>query len=643
MKKIVLTLLVWMILAMHSPNGYAEGTTTPSGIPISDMEETVDHIMNTHIGEEVPGASVSIVQNGEIVLQKGYGSANLEEGVPVDSETTYMEAGSVSKLFTWTAIMQLVEEGQITLDTDIREYLGEGKLNLTYDEPITFNHLMTHTAGFEERVENLTVYDTDNIYELEDYLFADKQPKQIYPPGEVIAYSNYSTSLAGYIVEQITGMPFKDYIQQFILDPLEMEHSTFDLRYDLIPGLMEDKAIGYTRAGDQWSAKPTSYINDVPAGALTTTANDLAHFMIAHLNTEGTGPYSLFKDQETLETMHQTLYAPHSELSGNAHGFWERQAGSHRLLEHAGNTDAFSAMLSIVPDEQFGIAVLTNMDGEMAGIRRELADALIGKSEEVSEVSDEFNHSEDVQGRYRSARAVETGPMKIMPFLSDSDSVISANSDGSINLTVAAMGVDVDYIETSPYLFERVSSENTLLDNAGMNTNKLFFKTNENGDVVMLTRGNIADELPVPFTESLLFFYVLIGSAAILSIGGLVWGVIRSIRNYRRAKRNQPLIKSLLYRGATLWSLVGVLTVVNFVMILLQLASNPFQEWSNFTVHVIGFWVLILAAIVSLYPIGKGWRVQQGSYVIKVFIILVGLSLIGLFYILFFINFLFIG
>ncbi|MCM2677917.1 serine hydrolase domain-containing protein [Alkalicoccobacillus plakortidis] len=265
MKKIVLTLLVWMILAMHSPNGYAEGTTTPSGIPISDMEETVDHIMNTHIGEEVPGASVSIVQNGEIVLQKGYGSANLEEGVPVDSETTYMEAGSVSKLFTWTAIMQLVEEGQITLDTDIREYLGEGKLNLTYDEPITFNHLMTHTAGFEERVENLTVYDTDNIYELEDYLFADKQPKQIYPPGEVIAYSNYSTSLAGYIVEQITGMPFKDYIQQFILDPLEMEHSTFDLRYDLIPGLMEDKAIGYTRAGDQWSAKPTSYINDVPA------------------------------------------------------------------------------------------------------------------------------------------------------------------------------------------------------------------------------------------------------------------------------------------------------------------------------------------------------------------------------------------
>ncbi|MCM2677919.1 hypothetical protein [Alkalicoccobacillus plakortidis] len=277
------------------------------------------------------------------------------------------------------------------------------------------------------------------------------------------------------------------------------------------------------------------------------------------------------------------------------------------------------------------------------GIRRELADALIGKSEEVSEVSDEFNHSEDVQGRYRSARAVETGPMKIMPFLSDSDSVISANSDGSINLTVAAMGVDVDYIETSPYLFERVSSENTLLDNAGMNTNKLFFKTNENGDVVMLTRGNIADELPVPFTESLLFFYVLIGSAAILSIGGLVWGVIRSIRNYRRAKRNQPLIKSLLYRGATLWSLVGVLTVVNFVMILLQLASNPFQEWSNFTVHVIVFWVLILAAIVSLYPIGKGWRVQQGSYVIKVFIILVGLSLIGLFYILFFINFLFIG
>ncbi|TSB47806.1 serine hydrolase domain-containing protein [Alkalicoccobacillus porphyridii] len=640
MKKITLLMLAWLILSIHSPKGYAEGIVTPSGIPISDMEETVDQIMNKYIGDDVPGASVSIVQDGEIVLEKGYGLANLEENIQVDAASTYMEAGSVSKLFTWTAIMQLVEEGQISLDTDIREYLGDGQSNLTYDKPITLNHLMTHTAGFEERVEHLTVYDTEHIYELEDYLSPERQPKQIYSPGEIVAYSNFSTNLAGYIVEQLTGMPFKDYIQQSIFEPLEMNDSTFDLRDDLIPGLMEDKAIGYKRAGDEWVANPTAYINDVPAGGLTTTARDMAHFMMAHLNNDGSGPYSLFSDQETLDQMHETLYTSHPELSGNAHGFWERQAGAYRIIEHGGNTDAFSALVSIVPDEQFGIAVMTNMDGEMAGARRELTDVLIGPSEEVPEATTEYNHSEEVEGRYRSARSVETGPMKIMPFLSDADSVISANEDGSIQLSIAALGVDVTYVETSPYLFERVTSENTLLDNAGMHTSKMFFQTNEDGDVVKLSYGVIADELPVPFAESHELIYSLIGFAAVLSIAGIGWSIVRFVINRRRAKKNKPLIKSLLYRGATLWSLVGILTMINTGAIILKYASNPFQAWSDFTIHVIAYWILLIAAIVLLYPVVKGWSAQKGSYMLKAYILLLGCSLVGLFYILYFVNFL---
>ncbi|MBM7840649.1 CubicO group peptidase (beta-lactamase class C family) [Alkalihalobacillus xiaoxiensis] len=637
MKKLLLLVIVWVMISLYPSIGYAESLSTPSGIPTANIEETVDSIMEAYIEEDVPGASVSIVQDEEIVFQKGYGLANRENGQPIHPEKTYMEAGSVSKLFTWTAIMQLVEEGQISLDTDVRPYLKGGESALTYDEPITVAHLMTHTAGFEERVENLTVYDPDHLFELEDYLAPDRQPKQLYPPGDVVAYSNFSTNLAGYMVEELTGMAFADYVEQLILTPLEMGQSTFDIRYDRIPGLMDEKAIGYTKKGTEWVAKPTAYINDNPAGGLTTTTNDLAHFMLAHLNTEQSGSYVLFNDPQTLETMHQTLYTPHPDMAGNAHGFWERQAGDHRVLEHGGNTDAFSALLSIVPDEQFGIAVMTNMDGEMAGARRELTDVLIGKSTDKPEAAGDINHSEEVEGRYRSARSVETGPMKIMPFLSDADSVISANQEGGITLSIAALGLELDYVETAPYLFEKVTEESSLLDNAGMNTNHLYFKTNDAGEVEQLSYGVIADELPISWLASPYVAYGIAGGAALFSLVGLVWGIVGFIR-----KRRHQTHMTSVHRGVIAWSFIGVLTLGLFGAIVVQLANNPFQPWSNFTFYVIGFWLLLIAFLALLYPIVKGWRKQKGLYLIKVFVVLLGCLLTGLYSLLFFLNFLYL-
>ncbi|GAF13774.1 hypothetical protein JCM19045_3046 [Bacillus sp. JCM 19045] len=263
---------------------------------------------------------------------------------------------------------------------------------------------------------------------------------------------------------------------------------------------------------------------------------------------------------------------------------------------------------------------------------------MIGKSTDKPEAAGDINHSEEVEGRYRSARSVETGPMKIMPFLSDGDSVISANQEGGITLSIVALGVELDYVETAPYLFEKVTEESSLLDNAGMNTDHLFFKTNDAGEVEQLSYGVIADELPISWLASPYVAYGIAGGAALFSLVGLVWGIVGFIRK----RRHQTLIDSSMHRGATAWSFIGVLILGLFGAIVVQLASNPFQPWSNFTFYVIGFWLLFFAFLAMLYLIVKGWRKQKGFYLIKAFIVLLGCLLASLFSLLFFLNFLYL-
>ncbi|WP_274481948.1 serine hydrolase domain-containing protein [Paenibacillus polymyxa] len=178
----------------------------------------------------------------------------------MSTETTYMEAGSVSKLFTWTAVMQLVEQGKLDLNTDIHTYLPDGFLRPSFDKPITLKSLMSHTAGFEERLEKLLVHDPADLRPLKEHIAPGNQPQQIYEPGTVIAYSNYGTNLAGYIIERVSGMPFETYIQKHIIEPQDMKHSYFTQRYDLIPEVIEHKATGYSKKDGNWVAKPNVFL-----------------------------------------------------------------------------------------------------------------------------------------------------------------------------------------------------------------------------------------------------------------------------------------------------------------------------------------------------------------------------------------------
>ena len=226
---------------------------------------------------DIAGAVVVVVKDGEVLLKKGYGYANVRQKRPMDPDVTLVRPGSTSKLFTWTAVMQLVQAGKLDLDRDINDYL-DFRIKSNFAKPITLRNLMTHRAGFEEGLKTILVYDPKQLISTEDYLKHHERPV-VFPPGEVPAYSNYGAALAGYIVQRVSGEPFESYVEHHIFAPLGMTHSTF--RQPVPEGLRADLAEGYMTASEP--PRPFEMVITAPAGSLSAPAADMAKFMIACL------------------------------------------------------------------------------------------------------------------------------------------------------------------------------------------------------------------------------------------------------------------------------------------------------------------------------------------------------------------------
>src|SRR3954469_161217 len=208
------------------PKPPATPTAGTPQLTAQDVNAWLDGFMSYSLAkDDIAGAVVVVVKDGQILTQKGYGYADVAAHKPVDPAKTLFRPGSVSKLFTWTAVMQLVEQGKLDLDKDVNTYL-DFKIPATYAEPITLRHIMTHTSGFEEVIKDLFVRDASQLRPLRDYV-VNHVPRRIFPPGKIPAYSNYATALAGYIVERVSGKPYNDYVRDSILLPLGMNHSTF--------------------------------------------------------------------------------------------------------------------------------------------------------------------------------------------------------------------------------------------------------------------------------------------------------------------------------------------------------------------------------------------------------------------------------
>ena len=312
--------------------------------------------------EDIAGATLAVVKDGQIVFAQGYGYADLKTRKPVVADQTLFRPGSVSKLFTWTSVMQLVEQGKLDLDKDVNTYL-DFKVPEAFGKPITLRNIMTHTSGFEESVSELFLQKANQQYPIGQYL-QKHMPKRIFPPGKVVAYSNYATTLAGYIVQRVSGEEFTAYVANHIFKPLKMDNSTF---VQLPPkALLDNMAKGYKQASDP---KPQAYeiVEAAPAGSLASTATDMARFMMAHLNGGEYDGARILKP-ETVKEMQSRNYTLAPGLNGFNLGFYDENRNGHRIIGHAGDTEVFHSDLHLITDANTGIFMSFNSAGKEGGV-----------------------------------------------------------------------------------------------------------------------------------------------------------------------------------------------------------------------------------------------------------------------------------
>lgn len=322
-----------------------------------ELEGFFDGLMALALEDKhIPGATVVVVASGRLLLAKGYGHADVDRRIPVDPGRTLFRIGSISKLFTSTAVMQLAEDGKLDLGADINRYL-DFSIPATFAEPITLEHLLTHTAGFEWDARDVFAKDLAAIVPLGRWL-ADHVPARIHPPGVHAAYTNYAMALAGYIVERASGMRWEDYVEQRIFAPLRMTRTT--ARQPLPDPLLEDMAQGYEFQNGRFERRPWELIaGATPAGSITTTGTDMARFMLAHLQG-GEFEGRRIAGTSTLERMHARWFGHDVRLPGVALGFYERTSHGLRIIGHGGATRWFHSDLALIPSEQVGLFIAFN-------------------------------------------------------------------------------------------------------------------------------------------------------------------------------------------------------------------------------------------------------------------------------------------
>jgi CubicO group peptidase (beta-lactamase class C family) len=369
-----LMLLFWAFAAGQKPQAPANpAPQAPAQMPFAEetsIKEAPHEMTQADVGafldgflpmqlerENIAGAVVLVVKDGKVLFAKGYGYADVDKKKPVSVDNTLFRPGSISKLFTWTAVMQLVQQGKLDLDRDVNDYL-DFKIPATWPQPITLRNVMTHTTGFEETIKRLFVPEGTPMVPLKDYL-THHMPERIFPPGPVPAYSNYAATLAGYIVERTSGRAFNDYVTENIFRPLGMQHSTFaqPLPAELKPLMSDGYEVG---SGHE---KPFEIVEAAPAGSLSSTAADLSRFMIAHIQN-GKFENAEILNLQTAQEMHARQKGFPPELNGMALGFYEESRNGHRIIGHGGDTFYFHSDLHLVLDAGVGFFVSYNSAGK---------------------------------------------------------------------------------------------------------------------------------------------------------------------------------------------------------------------------------------------------------------------------------------
>ncbi len=413
----------------------------------ANLKTYIDGLMAGLISAgEFPGAAVLVIQDGKVVLKSGYGFADVRARQPVDPNRTRFRVASISKLFTATAVMQLIEQGKADLNADVNTYLQTFKIPANYPEPVTLANILTHTAGFDDRYLALGTPLTGAPLPLGQYL-AQNMPPRVLPPGQVFAYSNHALALAGHVVENVSGQQFATYIQENIFAPLGMESSSFGIPYPM----PQDIAVPYYKGGDEggFTRAELDRVQASPAGDLITTAADMAKFMLVHLNKGVYGDDEHLLSDASIARMHARHFTEAESLDGWAYGFAEGHRNGVRWIGHDGSWLGFCAQLVMVPEKKSGFFLVYNADchfSASASLRKALFNALWPQSAAiVAEANpDAEQRAQSLAGTYMAVRRARADFTAIAA--AASQLTVKAPGEGKLLVNWPVVGHELEFL-----------------------------------------------------------------------------------------------------------------------------------------------------------------------------------------------------
>ena len=343
-------------ISARTPAPEQRSQSHPSVDP-AELATFVDSFMTARMaGDRIPGAGFVFVQNGRVLVICGYGLANVAQRRRVLPESTVWRIGSISKAFTATAVMQLVDRGSVELDAPIETYVRRVAIPRTYPDPVTVRQLLDHTAGFDEIRPGTQAPTRDGLLPLDQFL--NSRLVRVRPPGRTTAYSTYGITLAGEMIEEVSGLTFENFLQRNIWEPLGMRRSSIDVP----AALQDDVAMGYEISGDSLVPQPWEWYHTAPASSINATVADMGRFLITHLPPAGAAGARILSDR-ALREMHRQQVTMHPSLPGYALGFYEDYVGDLRVLEHGGNMAGLSSLMVLIPREHTGFFVVNHFEG----------------------------------------------------------------------------------------------------------------------------------------------------------------------------------------------------------------------------------------------------------------------------------------
>jgi CubicO group peptidase (beta-lactamase class C family) len=572
-----------------------------------DLGTFLDGVMPLQLQrEDIAGAVISVVKDGKLLFSKGYGYSDVAKKVPVSPSDTLFRPGSVSKLFTWTAVMQLQEQGKLDLDRDVNEYL-DFKIPATYPKPITLRDLMTHTPGFEESLQELFEADAKDLKPLSEYMKAHL-PERVYPPFTTPAYSNYGATMAGYIVERVSGENFDAYVEEHIFKPLGMMHTSF--RQPLPDALKPLMSNGYPVA----SGKPGPFeiVQAEPAGSSSSAADDMARFMIAHLQ-DGRFENTQILRTETARLMHSRQFANLPEMNAMCLGFYEETRNGHRIIGHAGDTQYFHSDLHLMADAGLGFFISYNSGGKGENSpRTSVWQALLDRyfpfePSSAQTVSTAAQDAAEVSGAYISSRRADTTILKVLTVLgelkvhSNKDGTISADAFKDLN------GTPKKFVEIAPRLFRDVNGQD-----------RIGFKRDDRGRMVLVIDFPfMVFQKAAWYENSGLNLPILIGSVVVLLLTLLLWPVAALVRrHYGKKLELTPQQRKLrrLIRIVCALELAFLAFFMGFFAIALKDLSMLYPRYNPLLrmIQIVG-WLGVLGGVLVLYGVLRSFT-ERGRW-----------------------------